>query len=189
MLGKERFDEMTSRIRKELDDLTFNLTLKVQLIDGMFGNDGHRYKVTIYIEEDIVDELLDYANKNFNYNDMMSNLLDDNKCFDKQGDTVFFGYDREFFDGVFVYVIDRNNKLKEIKFQPCSVNMFDGYVDSCCEKYGHNPQKVNVLVEVVNHEITIYDKFCFKYEITNTVGQKKKQESTRCRSRRLRTQK
>lgn len=186
MLNKEQFEEMTGRIRKELDDLAFNLTLKTHLLDGvgngMFENNAHSFGVTMYIEEEVIEELLDYVDENWTYDDMMENLLDDSKCFDMQG---YSFNDYEYFDGIFVYILNKKNKLKEIRFEPCSVNMFDGYMNSSLSKYGHYPHKVTVGVEVL-HGMKKYDKFYFRYTITNIVGEKQpKQDNEFGRCRRI----
>ena len=168
MLSKEQFEEITSRMRKELDDLAFNLTLKIHLINSVENDDKHIFNVTMYIEGEVINELLDYADEHWNYDDMMKNLLDDSKCFEIQG---YSPEDYEYFDGIFVYKVNRKNKLKQIRFEPCSVNMFDAYAENYARRCGNYPCKVNFRVEVVDN-MEIYDKFCFKYSITNIVGKK-----------------
>ena len=175
MLSKEQFEEITSRIREELDDLAFNLTLKTHLINGMENDNKHRFNVTMCIEEKVVNELLDYVDYHWNYNDMMNNLLDDSKCFERQGYSCI---DYEYFDGIFVYVLNKKNKLKQIRFEPCSVNMFDGYNKSFSSNYGHHPCKVTVDVEAVDN-MERYDKFYFRYNIKCIVGKEKPKEESK----------
>lgn len=173
MLSKEQFEEITSRMRKELDDLAFNLTLKIHLINSVENDDKHIFNVTMYIEEEVINELLDYADEHWNYDDMMENLLDDSKCFEIQG---YSHEDYEYFDGIFVYKVNRKNKLKQIRFEPCSVNMFDAYTENYARRCGNYPCKVNFRVEVVDN-MEIYDKFYFKYSITNIVGKEKPKQN------------
>ena len=174
MLSKEQFEEITSRMRKELDELAFNLTLKTHLMNSVENGDVHNsFFVTMYIEEKVIYELLDYIDYHWNYDDMMNNLLDDSKCFEWQGDNF---EDYEYFDGIFVYFLDKRNKLRQILFEPCSVNMFDAYVKNVLREYGNYPCKVTVRVEAID-ESKRFDTFYFRYDITSVVGKEKPKQN------------